>query len=83
MSYKTFTYNKAFTLESGKTLPGYHLAYTTHGVLNAAKDNVVWIFHALTANSDPAEWWDGLAGAGKLFDPANYFIGYYLFIYQP
>ena len=57
---KTFTYKKPFTLESGTTLNALHLAYTTHGKLNAAKDNVVWIFHALTANSDPAEWWGGL-----------------------
>jgi homoserine O-acetyltransferase len=55
-------------------LQGYHLAYTTHGSLNKTKDNVVWIFHALTANSDPVEWWSGLAGGGRLFDPASYFI---------
>lgn len=69
-----FNYNEPFTLESGVTLPGYHLAYTTHGKLNASKDNVVWIFHALTANSNPLEWWPGLAGDGKFFDPAKYFI---------
>lgn len=69
-----FTYNSPFTLESGKTLPAYHLAYTTYGQLNAAKDNVVWIFHALTANSEPEEWWPGLVGKGKLFDPAAHFI---------
>ncbi|HVT84501.1 MAG TPA: homoserine O-acetyltransferase [Chitinophagaceae bacterium] len=63
-----------FQLESGVTLPGYHLAYTTHGRLNETKDNVVWVFHALTANSDPAEWWDGLVGNEKLFDPSKYFI---------
>ncbi|MFT3933883.1 MAG: homoserine O-acetyltransferase [Chitinophagaceae bacterium] len=74
MAYKVFTYTNSFTLESGKTLPGYHLAYTTHGSLNNEKDNVVWIFHALTANSDPADWWDGLVGEGKLFDPVKYFI---------
>ena len=61
-------------LESGETLQGFHLAYTTHGKLNAAKDNVVWIFHALTANSNPVEWWPGLVGEGKYFDPARHFI---------
>lgn len=74
MSTQLFTYNAPFTLESGITLPQYHLAYTTHGKLNAAKDNVVWIFHALTANSNPLEWWPGLVGDGKFFDPAKYFI---------
>lgn len=71
---QTFQYNHPFTLESGHTLPAYHLAYTTHGVLNKRKDNTVWIFHALTANSDPAEWWPGLVGEGKLFDPSLHFI---------
>ena len=74
MAYNTFSTGKPFTLESGRTLPGIHLAYTTHGELNEPKDNVVWVFHALTANSDAAEWWHGLVGEGKLFDPANYFI---------
>jgi homoserine O-acetyltransferase len=71
---KRFTYEQPFTLESGTTLPSYHLAYTTYGELNESKDNVVWIFHALTANSDPAEWWPGLVGEGKLFDPSIHFI---------
>ena len=74
MSTQSFTYNKPFTLESGITLPQVHLTYTTLGKLNARKDNVVWIFHALTANSNPAEWWPGLVGEGKFFDPAKHFI---------
>lgn len=67
-----FRHSAAFTLECGITIPGYHLAYNTYGTLK--ENNVVWIFHALTANSDPAEWWPGLVGKGKLFDPARYFI---------
>lgn len=74
MSTAIFHYPKPFTLESGEVLPQFHLAYTTLGNLNARKDNVIWIFHALTANSNPAEWWPGLVGEGKFFDPARYFI---------
>jgi homoserine O-acetyltransferase len=69
-----FRHTAPFTLESGITLQQYHLAYTTYGKFNKNKDNVVWIFHALTANSEATEWWPGLTGEGKLFDPANHFI---------
>ncbi len=61
-------------MESGIVLPSIHLAYTTLGQMNAAKDNVVWIFHALTANDDPADWWHGLVGEGCLFTPEKYFL---------
>ena len=71
---KLFHYTHSFTLESGAVLPSYHLAYSTHGTLNPAGDNVIWVFHALTANSDPAEWWPGLVGGGRVFDPARHFI---------
>ena len=71
---QTFSHPTPFTLESGATLPGYHLGYTVLGTLNQEKSNVVWIFHALTANSDPSEWWPGLVGNGKLFDPEKYCI---------
>lgn len=74
MSYKIFTYEQPLTLESGEKLLQYHLAYTTHGELNEERNNVIWVFHALTANSDPAEWWPGLIGKGKLFDPTQHFI---------
>ena len=74
MGYHVYHINTPFTTESGRTMKDLRLAYTTHGTLNSAKDNVVWVFHALTANSDPAEWWPGLVGEGKLFDPSAHFI---------
>lgn len=74
LSYHVFNSHEKIKLESGRTLPGFHLAYTTYGKLNSTKDNVVWVFHALTANSDAAEWWHGLVGKGKIFTPEKYFI---------
>lgn len=74
VAFDVFQYKGEFVLESGVVLSGYQLGYTTYGQLNQAKDNVVWIFHALTANSDPAEWWPSLVGEGKCFDPAQDFI---------
>jgi len=69
-----FHYNQKFELESGEHLPQFSLTYTTFGKLNQEKNNVVWICHALTANSDPSDWWDGLVGENKLYDPNEYFI---------
>ncbi len=74
MGYNTFYYKAGFKLESGNTLAGYHLGYHTFGVLNEEGDNVVWIFQALTANSDATAWWPGLVGEGRLLDPQIYFI---------
>jgi homoserine O-acetyltransferase/O-succinyltransferase len=72
--YRIYHSAKPLVLESGYLLNSYHLAYTTYGAINETKDNVVWIFHALTANSEAEDWWAGLVGKGKLFDPEIYFI---------
>ena len=63
-----------FELESGAVLPEISIAYHTYGTMNADGSNVVWVCHALTANSDPADWWKGLVGEGSLIDPERYFI---------
>lgn len=55
-------------------IPGYHLGYHTFGKLSADRSNVVWVFHALTANSNPIDWWPGLVGSGHLIDPERFFI---------
>jgi homoserine O-acetyltransferase len=74
MSPYLYQYPHPFYLESGQTITGLEIAYHTYGNLNKEKNNVVWICHALTANSDAADWWHILIGKGKIFDPDKYFI---------
>ena len=74
MNKQYYTIPGKFELELGGHLTDPVVAYTTYGKMNAEKDNVIWIFHALTAASNVAEWWPGLVGEGKLFDPNKYFI---------
>lgn len=69
-----FVHNDIFQLESGESLSGFKLAYQTFGKLNADKSNVVWIIHAMTANSDPTEWWSGVVGEHKTINPKDHFI---------
>lgn len=69
-----FEYKSKFTLECGRTLPGITIAYDTFGKLNAEKSNVVWVCHALTANSDAAGWWPGVVGETGAINPDKYFI---------
>lgn len=61
-------------LECGHTLQNVQIAYTTWGTLNKTKSNVVWIFHALTANGNPQEWWPELVGHHKTINPEEHFI---------
>lgn len=63
-----------FLLEAGGSLPELTIAYHTYGTLNAERNNVIWVCHALTANSNVADWWAGLFGPGNVFDPERYFI---------
>ncbi len=69
-----YNYNNAFTLESGDTLPEITIGYHTFGKLNETKNNVIWVCHALTANSDVSDWWKNMFGEGKIFDPKKHFI---------
>lgn len=74
MALQTFYYPHPFSLESGEQLPELQVAYMTWGALNPERTNVIWICHALTGSADAADWWSGLVGEGKLFDPTHYFI---------
>jgi len=63
-----------FELEAGGVLPELHIGYHTYGTLSSETTRVVWVCHALTGNSDAADWWAGLIGPGRLLDPEQYFI---------
>lgn len=74
MSTKKFQYKKQFKLESGKKLHNLEISYHTFGKLNKDHSNVVWVCHALTANSDVTDWWAGLFGKNDYFNPNEHFI---------
>jgi len=65
---------ESLELESGETLEHLRIHYHTVGELNADKSNVVWIFHALTGNSNPLEWWPEIISEGNPIDPERDFV---------
>ena len=71
---QVYHHGEAITLESGAVLAEVDITYDTFGTLNAAKDNVIWVCHALTANSDVADWWPHTVEEGRFLDPTRYFI---------
>ena len=71
---KTYHHNSPVELESGEILPDVTIAYDTFGTLSEAKDNVIWVCHALTANSDVKDWWPNTVEEGRFLDPNKYFI---------
>lgn len=71
---KYFKYDRPFKLESGAELPCLEIAYHTYGTLNPEKDNCIWVCHALTANSDVADWWPHTVVKDGFLDPGKYFI---------
>ena len=71
MSQQHFQIKSGLALERGGRLASPTIAYHTYG--NPGKP-VVWVCHALTANSDVFDWWAGLFGPDDLFNPNDYFI---------
>lgn len=69
-----YKYPMGFELDSGEVLYHLEIAYHTFGEINEQRDNVIWVFHALTANADVVDWWPELVGKGKTINPDEHFI---------
>ena len=58
-------------LEAGGELADARIVYHTSPT---RQGKVIWICHALTANSDPQDWWPEMVGPGKTIDPEKDFV---------
>ncbi len=70
---KIYTH-EIFKPEGGGVLPGGEIEYTTYGTLSPEKDNVIWVCHALTADSRVADWWPHTVEEGRFLDPSKWFV---------
>lgn len=73
MYKNTVVYNKKFEFEAGGEIENLRVAYHS-STEKYEGQKVIWICHALTADSNPEEWWPELVGPGKLFDTERYFV---------
>jgi homoserine O-acetyltransferase len=73
-NHQTYQHPEPFLLESGEAIHQLRIAYHTYGKLDATTSKVVWVCHALTANSDVSDWWNGIFGKGEYFDNDEYFV---------
>jgi homoserine O-acetyltransferase len=65
----------SFRLDCGVELLDVRQAYFLDGRLNAARDNLVLVFHALTGSPDAAgDWWRGMIGPGRAIDTDRYAV---------
>jgi homoserine O-acetyltransferase len=70
----TYVHPTPFVLENGQVLEQAQLRYQTYGTLNANRDNVLVVCHALTGNASLHAWWGDMLGSGKAFDTDQYFV---------
>lgn len=68
-----YHHDRPFPLDSGECIDELTIAYHTFGELNEERSNAVWVCHALTANSDVADWWPHSVEEGCFLDPRRHF----------
>ncbi len=69
-----YRYDGAFALEAGGMLDQLTIAYHTYGEMNEDRSNVVWVCHALTANSDVRDWWPHTVEEHGFLNPGKWFV---------
>lgn len=74
MGQQSFIVTETFITESGEPLTQPKLAYESWGTLNAAKDNVILICHALTGNTNAREWFSGLFEDQGILHSDEYYV---------
>jgi len=81
--FKTLIVKKPLTLDCGRVINDFPIAYETYGKLNEKKDNAILIFHALTGDqfvtgknpvTNKDGWWSYAVGPGKSIDTDKYFL---------
>ena len=70
--HKLTTHN--FSFEAGGTLDQLEIIYHTSERPYQQGDRVVWLCHALTANSDPLDWWPEMVGEGCCVNPDKDYV---------
>jgi homoserine O-acetyltransferase/O-succinyltransferase len=63
-----------FRLEAGGALSSVTLHYALYGEMNARRDNVLLVCHALSGSARVADWWPQLFGAGLPFDLTRFAV---------
>ncbi len=74
MTKRTFIYDRSFDLEGGGQLPQLEISYHQFGAEISHGKPIIWVCHALTADSNVLDWWKGLFGENCLFDPKEFTI---------
>jgi len=80
---KKIIIKKPLTLDCGKIINNYPIAYETYGILNEKRDNAILTFHALTGDqfvsgtnpiTNKSGWWSYAVGPGKAIDTKKFFV---------
>ncbi|HLY06219.1 MAG TPA: homoserine O-acetyltransferase [Rhizomicrobium sp.] len=79
----TFGTDQPLSLDSGRRLAPFTVAFMTYGSLNSLKSNAVMVCHALTGDQFAASchpvtgkrgWWEMMIGPGKPIDTERFFV---------